>query len=284
MRAGSRSGVEAVKPGGIMRALLFTVFGVFFAATAGVTYLALSPVPEQSSDSLKLVIETGSIPERQTAEAGSDAPTGALGRGTASGESENRPSLDEVIAARLQQAGQREPAEASPAGDEGAQPSDRTVAQSGPTASGAADAGNNAAASDTASATAETGFEPPATASPPPGTVSITQMLAAELNKDDEDSGGSAGTTQQTSAGPSGDASEPEPAAQPASDSTKSEGRKPPTASPQPNQRMRPRRWRAPRAARRASPLPKPRSRRSTRKSRTRPRQIRNRRIRPRPR
>ncbi len=210
-----------------MRALLFTVFGVFFAATAGVTYLALSPAPEQSSDSLKLVIETGSIPERQTAEAGSDAPTGALGSETASGESENRPSLDEVIAARLQQAGQREPAEASSAGDDGAQPSSQTVAEAGTDASEAADDANNTAASDTASTAAETGFEAPATASPPPGTVSITQMLAAELNNDDEDSGNSAGNTQQTSAGPSGDAAEPEPAAQPASDSTKSAGRLP---------------------------------------------------------
>jgi hypothetical protein len=230
MSAGSHSGAEAVKPGGIMRALLFTVFGVFFAATAGVTYLALSPAPEQSSDSLKLVIETGSIPERQTAEAGSDAPTGALGSETASGESENRPSLDEVIAARLQQAGQREPAEASSAGDDGTQPSSQTVAQSGPTASEAADAANNAAASDTASTAAETGFEAPATASPPPGTVSITQMLAAELNNDEEDSGDSADDAQQASAGPSGDAA----ASETASDSTKSAGRLPQAADSEP--------------------------------------------------
>ncbi len=230
--------MKAVKPGGIMRALLFTVFGVFFAATAGVAYLALSPAPERSSDSLKLVIETGSIPERQTAGADTDAPTGALDSEPASDGSENRPSLDEVIAARLQQAGQREPADASPAGDESAEPSSGIAAQSGETASETSDAGNTAEPSGAASATAETGFEAPATASAPPGTVSITQMLAAELNKDDDDSGASEGasqsasedTAQEASAAPRDGEAQPEPAGQPASDSAKSAGRLPQAA------------------------------------------------------
>lgn len=172
-----------------MRSLLFTVFGVILAVTAGVSYLALSPAPERSSDSLTLVIETGSIPSpRANADAeGGNTPTSALGTGSSATQttdqpSGNQPSLDEVIAARLRQAGQSSSAtEASASNEDEAEPAAATggsIAEG----NGNADAGSvRTGGIGAAPPSTNTSFNAPAEASPPAGTVSITQMLAAKL-------------------------------------------------------------------------------------------------------
>jgi polysaccharide deacetylase 2 family uncharacterized protein YibQ len=167
-----------------MRTLLFTVFGVIAAATAGVSYLALSPAPNQSSDSLKLVIETGSVPATRQASVMDerDGPTGSLNE-PASSESGQEPSLDEVIAARLQQAGKGEGATPTAPGEDGGEASATQANTPSPAGQSGGSPTDRAGSSETASATPEADFDAPDSASPPAGTVSITQMLAAELNK-----------------------------------------------------------------------------------------------------
>jgi len=210
-----------------MRTLLFTVLGVIVAATAGVSYLALSPAPERPSDSLKLVIETGSIPSTRTATdaAKGDVPTGALGASeTASGEAGNEPSLDEVIAARLRQAADSEPAQDTSLPEDATRQDKRksaaapsatsTIPQIVDNSAPADSAANNESAPDgstvraasTADATTSSGSGGEVsntrnTPEAPPGTVSITQMLAAELNKDDGDSAEPADSSTGQAAG-----------------------------------------------------------------------------------
>ncbi|RIA56284.1 divergent polysaccharide deacetylase family protein [Dichotomicrobium thermohalophilum] len=223
-----------------MRALLFTAFGVIVAATAGVSYLALSPAPDQSSDSLKLVIETGSIPATRQASDTDDGnvPTGSLSSEPASGENDEQPSLDEVIAARLKQTGKGDETEPSAPDNAATQPSTETAAAPSPAAETAAPdetaPPDETGGSETAEASAETGFEAPDNASPPPGTVSITQMLAAELNKDGDAS--TENTAEQEPARQAADArsaendtatAETSEPAQPTSDSIKTAGRLP---------------------------------------------------------
>lgn len=218
-----------------MRTLLFTVFGVIAAATAGVSYLALSPAPNQSSDSLKLVIETGSVPATREASGTDerDGPTGSLNE-PASGESGQEPSLDEVIAARLEQAGNGEGATPTAPSEEGGEASATQAATPSAAGQTAGSPTDRAGSSETASASADAGFDAPDTASPPPGTVSITQMLAAELNN-----GGGDNADQTPEQQPSRDATGPEGGedaaarsetstpAEPSDDSVKTAGRLP---------------------------------------------------------
>ena len=230
-----------------MRSLLFTVFGVFLAVTAGVAYLALSPAPERPSDSLKLVIETGSIPSPRsnTGPEGSSMPTSALGTGSGAAETGDQPpgsqpSLDEVIAARLKQAGQSsDTAEATAFNQEAVEPGaapGMLIAEG----NGNADAGS-ARASDSGATppSTNTSFNAPDTASAPSGTVSITQMLAARLNDS-----GEAGTVggAQAPAGASASASADlrdamgsAPPAETGSDSAKTPGRLAQPADSQPD-------------------------------------------------
>jgi len=190
-----------------MRALLFTVFGVFVAAVAGISYLAFAPAPEQASDSLKLVIETGSIPSTRTADEadGGDSPTGSIAAANgAQSESADEPSLDEVIAARLQQAGETAPDSdtAEPASAEAEAEASTQAANDSADTAATTVSDPQPSESDTQNVTAAnaedgSGFDAPDTASAPEGTVSITQMLAAELNESD---GGSAESGQETAA------------------------------------------------------------------------------------
>lgn len=209
-----------------MRALLFTVFGVIAAATAGISYLALSPAPDQTSDSLTLVIETGSIPAtRNTASPDRELPTGALGNETPTANGARPPTLDEVIAARLQQRRQDEGRSAPPASET---PASQANAQTAANAT-AATAGADAPAGGTGETIApsrqpESGFDVPAAVNAPDGTVSITQMLAAQLSGGEAAANDPAGDAAPGASGqPAGARADQTPSA--SSDPAKTSGR-----------------------------------------------------------
>ena len=159
-----------------MRALFITACVVLAAAAAGVGILAMSPAPERP-DSMTLVIETGSLPTTTAAKTEADKQaTGTLGstaeqadaaRSTASREQ----TLDEVIAARLREAGRP------------AQPekTDQTTA-----ATSTSEPGETAVPGVAVAPSAE---QPDFAATEQPeassGAVSLTQMLAAELDEED---------------------------------------------------------------------------------------------------
>ena len=97
-----------------MRALLFTALAVVVATASGIGFLALSPAPDRPSDSLTLVIETGSIPTRSASANKTDSSLEQAGNETApAGGKAKSQSLDEVIAARLREAGERRRARSS---------------------------------------------------------------------------------------------------------------------------------------------------------------------------
>jgi len=200
-----------------MRALLLTVLGIGFAAIAGIGWLAISPAPERASDSMTLVIETGSISPTRSA-ANSGEPAGGLGENAgAPKDRANAPSLDEVIAARLREANSRDQANTAASGETGAAPAGKPApgsqaADAKPAATGAL---QRPASTEQP---AEADFAAPAESNPPPGTVSITQMLAAELN-----SGEPTSDSQEN-----GPADEP---AQPASAQETSSGQAEPSAA-----------------------------------------------------
>ncbi len=174
-----------------MRALLITVSVTLVAAAAGVGVLAISPAPERPG-SLTLVIETGSIsttasskdqPAGSPAGIATDTTTGALGTSSTEADAgRGEQTLDEVIAARLRDAGRPgrdDPAAASPKG--------------APAAVRPTDTPTPGMSVDTEPPGADFAVTEPAQA--PSGTISITEMLAAELS---DDEAGPTDSAQQT--------------------------------------------------------------------------------------
>ncbi len=218
-----------------MRALLFTALAVVVATASGVGFLALSPAPDRPSDSLRLVIETGSINSTRSASATkTDSSLEQAQAETApSGDNANSQSLDDVIAARLREAGERESAaqpsrpEAdetqSSARDETPDPqaqqqaAERSTASvpgasvtfDGPSTTGGQSAGIG---STGGFGMAQPGGNTPSRAQSgggsPSGTVSITEMLAAELDSDDNGNAAQQASADQAEAAdlPSNDA------------------------------------------------------------------------------
>jgi len=176
-----------------MRALLIAVSLVLVVAAAGIGVLALSPAP-QTNDSMTLVIETGSISSQRTAQTdAAEQPTAAVDTSAAQAEADTaetrrQPTLDEVIAARLEQAGRR-PQTSDPDTESSAETAARSTDQA--TETRPQTQANPAARSDSQANPAarsdsdETDFTGATNAETPAGTVSITEMLAAELNADD---------------------------------------------------------------------------------------------------
>jgi len=210
-----------------MRALLFTALAVVVATASGIGFLALSPAPDRPSDSLTLVIETGSINSTRSASANkTDSSLEQAGNETApAGEKAKSQSLDDVIAARLREAGERESAqqpsrseaddtqtaarEDTPdpqAHEQAQQPSTASVPGASVTFDGPAATGGQ---SGGMGATSGFGMAQPGNSTPsraqagggsPSGTVSITEMLAAELDSDDNDSAAQQASGDQANA------------------------------------------------------------------------------------
>jgi len=226
-----------------MRALLFTTIAVVVATASGIGFLALSPAPDRPSDSLTLVIETGSIDSTRSASATkTDSSLEQAQNETAPApENAKSQSLDDVIAARLREAGERESA-AQPSGSEAddtqnaarentpdtkaqQQAPERSTASvpgasvtfDGPATTGGQSGGMGATGGFGMAQPDNTPSRAQAGGSSPSGTVSITEMLAAEL-----DSGDDSNTQQQASAdqadaagSPSGDTSRDSASASP---------------------------------------------------------------------
>jgi len=185
-----------------MRVLLVTVLVVIAVVATGIGVLAISPAPDRTSDSMTLVIETGSIgkspsdksPSELTSHKDGESTTAASDRTQTAdrdrAKSSDDQSLEEVIAQRLREADAQSET-----------PSDRTSKRVGKTANttvSAADRDNKnltaksterLSSPDTASQAreaTETDFASVAENDPAPGTVSITEMLASELEEDDD--------------------------------------------------------------------------------------------------
>lgn len=180
-----------------MRALLVTVLAVIVAISAGIIVLAISPAPERTSDSMTLVIETGAIDTTRSAKSnaagkadGLSGDAGEAPAGTGDGQ-----SLDQVIAARLQETDQPERTGAESPENEDAAPT-----SSGQSATATAGQG---ATGQSARSSSRDEFAAPETGQAPSGSVSLTQMLASELNED----GGDPATAESAEA-PTGQSAE----------------------------------------------------------------------------
>lgn len=180
-----------------MRALLVTVLAVIVAISAGVVVLAISPAPERTSDSMTLVIETGAIDTTRSAKSNAagkaDGPSDDAGAVPA--ETGDKTSLDQVIAARLQETDQPERTGA-------ASPENKDTAPTSSRQSATATAGQGTTGQSARSSSRDE-FAAPETGKAPSGSVSLTQMLASELNEDGEDP-----ATAESAEAPTGQTSE----------------------------------------------------------------------------
>ncbi|MFP4538377.1 MAG: divergent polysaccharide deacetylase family protein [Dichotomicrobium sp.] len=184
-----------------MRALLVTVTAVILAISAGIVVLAISPAPERISDSTTLVIETGSIDTTRSAKSDAageaDEPSGDAAE--ASAQTDDKPSLDNVIAARLQETDQPERT-----GAESSEDQDTASISAGQSATAAA---GRDTSDPSASSSSQDESATPGTGNQSSGSVSLTQMLASELDEDEGDSG-----TAESAEAPAGQTTENESA------------------------------------------------------------------------